>query len=101
MRHRFLNALAATAAIAIGTTGLARAQSSSGNIAGEGVAGETIVVNGPDNGFHRELHLDEDGKFTIRRVPTGSYTIVRIAPDGSAGTAQTVYIKVGSTARVQ
>jgi hypothetical protein len=101
MRNRFLNTSAAAAAIALATAGAAQAQSSSGNIAGEGVAGETIVVHGPDNGFHRELHLDEDGKFTIRRVPTGEYTVVRVAPDGSAGTSQTIYIKVGSTARVQ
>jgi hypothetical protein len=101
MQKRFLNTLAASAAIALAAASAAQAQSSSGNIEGEAAVGETIVVHGPDNGFHREIHIEKDGKFTIRRVPTGEYTVVRMAPDGSAGTAQTVYIKVGSTARVQ
>lgn len=101
MRIRFLNTLVAAAALCLAFAGAALAQSSSGNISGEAVAGETIVVHGPDNGFHRELKIEKDGKFTIRRVPTGEYTVVRVAPDGSESTAQTIVIKVGSTARVQ
>ena len=42
----------------------AQAQSSSGNIVGNAVMGETIVVDGPDNGFHREIRIKKDGKFT-------------------------------------
>ena len=78
----------------------ALAQSSSGNISGDAVTGETIVVDGPDNGFHREIKIKKDGKFTIRRVPTGTYTVVRVPADGSQPKAQTIYIQVGSTARV-
>lgn len=101
MLRKNLKILLAAAALAIGVAGAAQAQSSSGNITGDGVAGETIVVNGADNGFHREITLKDDGKFTIRRVPTGVYTVVRMSPDGSAGTAQTLSIQVGGTARVQ
>ena len=79
----------------------AQAQSSSGNIVGDAVAGETIVVDGPDNGFHREIKIKKDGKFTIRRVPTGNYTVVRVLADGSNAVAQSIEIKVGGTARVQ
>lgn len=80
----------------------AHAQSSAGNITGDAVAGERIVVHGPDNGFHRELTIKKDGKFTIRRVPTGTYTVVRVPADGNEALAraQTIYIQVGSTARV-
>lgn len=100
IRHR-LAGLVAGFALALGlASSPALAQSSSGNITGDAIAGETIVVNGPDNGFHRELKIRKDGKFTIRRVPTGTYTVVRVPADGSEPKAQTIYIQVGSTARV-
>lgn len=101
MSSKTLKAALAAVALIVGLAGTAQAQSSSGNITGNGIAGETIIVNGADNGFHREMTLKDDGKFTIRRVPTGTYTVVRMAPDGSAGTAQTLVIQVGGTARVQ
>lgn len=88
-------------ALGIGLLSTAQAQSSSGNIVGTAVAGETIVVRGDDTGFHREVEIRKDGKFTIRRIPTGTYTVVRMPADGTAGTAQTVVVQIGSTARVQ
>ncbi|RFP60367.1 carboxypeptidase regulatory-like domain-containing protein [Luteimonas weifangensis] len=88
-------------ALGVGLLSAAQAQSSSGNIVGAAVAGETIVVRGDDTGFHREVEIREDGKFTIRRIPTGTYTVVRVRADGTAGTAQTVVVQIGSTARVQ
>ena len=87
-------------ALGIGLVSAAQAQSSSGNIIGNAVAGETIIVRGADTGFHREVTIKEDGKFTIRRIPTGTYTVVKISPDGTWGTAQTLVVQVGSTARV-
>ena len=87
-------------AFALVTPAPAQAQSSSGNIVGNAVMGETIVVDGPDNGFHREIRIKKDGKFTIRRVPTGTYTVVRVPPNGGTPKAQTIQIQVASTARV-
>jgi hypothetical protein len=102
MNRSRLAGLVAGFALALGLASApAPAQSSSGNITGTAVTGETIVVNGPDNGFHREMKIEKDGRFTIRRVPTGTYTVVRIGADGVTGTAQTIDIQVGSTARVQ
>lgn len=77
------------------------AQSSSGNIVGEGVAGDTVVIQGPDNGFHREMELKEDGKYQIRRVPLGDYTVVVKHADGTFKTPQTITVKIGSTARAK
>ena len=88
-------------ALGLGLLSTAQAQSSSGNIVGNAVAGETIVVRGDGTGFHREVEIKDDGKFTIRRIPTGTYTVVRVRPDGTADTAQTVVVQIGSTARVQ
>ena len=101
IRQRIAGLLAGFALVLGLATAPAIAQSSSGNIAGTAVAGETIVVNGADNGFHREIKIKKDGKFTIRRVPTGSYTVVRVLADGSNAVAQSIEIKVGGTARVQ
>ena len=101
MIHRSLKPLLFGLALGAGLLSTAQAQSSSGNIVGEAVAGETIIVRGADTGFHREVTIKEDGRFTIRRVPTGTYTVVKMRPDGTSGTAQTVVVRIGSTARVQ
>ena len=101
MIHKNLKSLLLGLAIGAGLLPTAQAQSSSGNIVGDAVAGETIIVRGADTGFHREMKIKEDGRFSIRRVPTGVYTVVKMPPDGTPGTAQTVTVQVGSTARVQ
>lgn len=90
---------AAVFGMALATSAVA--QSSSGNLVGEGKAGDTVIVQGPDNGFHREMELKEDGKYQIRRIPLGDYTVVVKRADGSFSTPQTVSVRVGSTARVQ
>lgn len=100
IRHRLAGLVAGFALVLGLALAPALAQSSSGNLTGQAVAGETIVVDGPDNGFHREMKIEKDGKFTIRRIPTGTYTVLRVPADGGEPTAQTVYIQVGSTARV-
>lgn len=91
----------AVVALCMGLATVAVAQSSSGNLIGEGKAGDTVIVQGPDNGFHREMELKEDGKYQIRRIPLGDYTVVVKRADGSFSTPQTVTVRVGSTARVQ
>ena len=101
MAHGKPKSLLSGLALGIGLLSAAQAQSSSGNIIGNAVAGETIIVRGADTGFHREVTIKEDGKFTIRRIPTGTYTVVKISPDGTSGAAQTLVVQVGSTARVQ
>ena len=78
----------------------AQAQSSGGNIAGEAAAGDTVTITGVDTGFRRELKIDKDGEYQIRRVPTGNYMVVRMHKDGSIDPAQSVTVRVGSTARV-
>lgn len=94
-------AFALAASLLLGATAVAQAQSSSGHIAGSAVAGETIVVDGVGNGFHRELKVDKDGKFAIRRVPIGPYLVTRTASDGNAGEPQRIEVHVGVTARIK
>ncbi|HSD18379.1 MAG TPA: carboxypeptidase-like regulatory domain-containing protein [Thermomonas sp.] len=78
----------------------ANGQSSGGNITGEASVGDTVTVTGVDTGFRRELKIDKDGKYQIRRVPTGDYMVVRVRKDGSIDPAQSISVRVGSTARV-
>lgn len=91
-------ALGIVAALSIATA--AQAQQSSGNIVGSAVAGDTVVVEGANNGFHRELTIKQAGKFNLRRVPTGQYSVTIRHADGSTAPAQQVVVRVGSTARV-
>lgn len=96
---RMIKSLLLGIALSLGLAGAAQAQSSSGNIVGSALAGDKIVVNGPDTGFHHELEIEEDGKFSIRRVPTGTYNVVKIKADGTVDSSQTLVVRVGSTAR--
>lgn len=95
------NQFAAIAVLGLAFSTGATAQSSSGNLIGEGKAGDIVIVQGPDNGFHREMELKEDGKYQIRRIPLGDYTVVVKHADGTFSAPKTVSVRVGSTARVQ
>lgn len=77
----------------------ATAQSSSGNITGDATTGDTVMVTGVDTGFKRELKIDKDGKYQIRRVPTGMYQIVVVHKDGTIDPAQSVMVRPGGSAR--
>ena len=79
---------------------LAAAQSTAGNIAGDAKAGDTIVVKGESNGFKRELKVEADGQFKIRRVPIGKYDIVFVHQDGKMETTQGIVVRPDGTTRV-
>ena len=90
----------ATAVLAVSLPAAVNAQSSSGNIAGEAAAGDTVTITGTDTGFKRELKIEKDGKYQVRRVPTGDYQVVRVRKDGTIDPAQSVVVRPGGTARV-
>lgn len=99
MNSKF-KAIAAGAALLLGASGMAQAQSTSGNIMGQATVGETIVVDGINSGYHRELKVEKDGKFSIRRVPTGNYLVTRTRADGTAEAPKPIQIHAGVTVRV-
>ena len=90
-------ALGVVAALCIATA--ANAQQSSGNINGVAATGDTVVVQGTDTGFHRELTIKKDGKYSLRAIPAGAYTVTTKHADGTAET-KAITVRVGSTARV-
>lgn len=99
-----MNTFKTTACVAIGLAlagSIAHAQSSSGNIIGDAKVGEKIIVRGEANGFHRELEIKKDGKFQIRRVPTGDYFVIKVKSDGTEGPEQSIVVKPGGSGRVQ
>lgn len=78
----------------------ANAQQASGNIIGKAVTGDTVVVQGNGTGFHRELEIKKDGKYNLRAVPAGEYTVEIKHADGTVDT-KSVVVRIGSSARVQ
>jgi hypothetical protein len=84
---------------AIGIAGTASAQSTDGNISGEAVEGQTIVLRG-DMGVTRELKIDKTGKFSVRHLPVGTYEVLRLSPDGSVQ-SQTAIVLVNRTTKIK
>lgn len=83
-----------------GLSGIASAQSTTGNIAGDAKAGDTIIVNGDDNGFKREIKVEKDGKYKLRHVPIGRYRVTFIHQDGKSDTVQGIMIRPDGTSQV-
>ena len=86
--------LACTSSMTVG------AQSTSGNIAGEASTGDTIIVSNTSTGFRREVVIEKDGKFQVRRVPIGEYQVVHVHKDGKIDPVQTVSIRPDATVRI-
>ena len=99
MSSRLFRRIAAIALLAALSSPVA-AQSSSGNITGEAMVGDTVTITGVDTGFRRELKIDKDGKYQVRRVPTGDYQVVRVHKDGTIDPVQSIVVRPGGTARV-
>ena len=94
---RQLLAIAAVSLIAFG----AQAQKSSGNITGVAAAGDTIAVQGVGTGFHRDLTVEEAGKWQVRNVPTGNYAVTVSHADGTAEKPKVVSVHAGVTVRIK
>ena len=92
---------ALTIALGMCFVGGVQAQTNTGgNVVGSATPGDTITITGVDTGFKRELKIDKDGKYQIRRVPTGEYHVVRAHNDGTIDPVQGVVVRPGGTARV-
>jgi len=86
--------------LAVAMAGTTLAQTTAGNISGDAKAGQTVVINGPDTGFHREIQVEKDGKFKLRHVPSGDYTVVTMNDDGTVASSRSVKVQGGRTSRV-
>lgn len=80
---------------------IALAQASAGGLFGEATAGQTVTVKGTESGFHREIPVDKNGKYMLRRVPTGIYTVVVTDADGNITMERMVRVVVGTSTYVK
>ena len=95
-RHRFTLALLLAALFSP-----AAAQQSSGNLMGDGKAGDVVRVERQATGFHREIKVEVDGKYRIPRVPTGIYIVTVTHADGTVDKPKEVRVQIGTTTRVK
>lgn len=77
----------------------ALAQRADGNIGGDAVAGDHVLVQNTGTGFKRETHADESGKYRFRNLPLGEYRVT-ITRNGEAAGNFVVTLRPGATARV-
>jgi hypothetical protein len=90
---------AAAAVASLLLAGTVSAQSPSAAIQGQLAAGDVAVIQNLGTGFTREVKPNAKGKFQLRNLPTGTFSITVKHPDGSIGESRVVTLRVGMTAR--
>jgi hypothetical protein len=73
-----LGALALAAVIGVyGVAGSAavHAQATAGDVFGKAPAGDTVTARNMNNGVQREVSVDAKGRYAIRSLPIGMYTV--------------------------
>ncbi len=100
MKTRSLLLPAAVLALALGAS-VASAQSSVAAISGQAAATDTVVIQNMDTGFTKEIKPKANGRYLLRNLPTGTFSVVVKHADGTAEPARVVTLRVGTTARVQ
>ncbi len=98
---RMMNAQGLVLAMGLATAGFAAAQSPTANIAGEGKPGDVALIQSPDTGFSREVKVKGNGRYQLRNLPPGRFSVTLKHADGTSDAPKLVSLRVGSTARVQ
>ena len=78
--RRVLSARSFALAAALAVCGLAGssavyAQSTAGEVFGKAPAGDTVTAKSTTNGLQREVQVDAKGRYSIRALPIGIYTV--------------------------
>lgn len=85
--------------LSMATTALA--QSPNAALMGEAEPGSTAIIQNMATGFTREVKVKENGRYALRSLPTGTFSVIIRKPDGSLEAPRVVTLRVGSTARVK
>ena len=80
--------------------GLALAQSPVGALAGKGAPGAVAVITDARTGLTREVTVGPKGRYQLRNLPIGRYTVVLRHPDGREEAPRAVDVHIGITVRV-
>jgi hypothetical protein len=93
----------ATLALALGLllAGAVSAQSAVAHIRGQAVAGDTVLIQNVDTGFKREVKVGANGRYQLRNLPVGTFSVTVKHADGRVEAAKLVALRVGVTALVK
>ena len=81
--------------------GAALAQSAVAHISGKGTPGDTVLIQNVDTGFKREVAVKDNGRYQLRNLPVGTFSVTVKHKDGTSETPKQVELRVGVTARVE
>ena len=90
-------ALAATLFVATA----ASAQSTTAAIQGEATPGDVVIIENAATGFSREVKPNKDGKYQLRNLSSGLFSVTIKHPDGTLEKPVWIKAKIGATVRVQ
>lgn len=79
----------------------AAAQSPTAGLMGEAAPGSIAVVQNVSTGFKREIKVKANGRYALRNLPTGTFSVTIRNADGTTEAPRLVQLRVGSTARVK
>jgi hypothetical protein len=78
----------------------AAAQRSSGGITGKAAPGTVVLVHNEGSGLERETTVKDNGRYELRNLPTGIYSVVLRTADGRASEPVLVAVHGGIATRV-
>jgi hypothetical protein len=67
---------AALAVCGVAGSAAVHAQATAGKVFGIAPAGSTVMAQSTTNGTQRQVQADEKGRYAIRQLPVGVYTII-------------------------
>lgn len=80
--------------------GVVLAQSPVGALAGKADPGATAVITNSKTGAVREVPVNPKGRYQLRNLPIGHYTVVIRGADGHQDAPRPVDVHIGITVRV-
>lgn len=95
-------ALAMAVAVCLGSSGVAFAQSTTGNIFGTAPvsSGETIRIVSNATGLTREVSVGSDGRYGANQLPVGDYTVSLVQNGNVVSTRNHVQVSVSGGTQV-
>ena len=95
-------ALAMAVAVCLGSSGVAFAQSTTGNIFGTAPvsSGETIRIVSNQTGLTREVSVGSDGRYGANQLPVGDYTVSLMQNGNVVSTRNHVHVSVSGGTQV-
>lgn len=98
-----IRALALAAAVGVfgaAGSGAVHAQATAGNVFGNAPAGNMVLAKSTTNGTQREVQVDAKGRYAIRSLPVGTYTVTLMANGAPVAKHLNVPVVVGRGIKV-